>query len=628
MAILHKNISAEGDIHNPKWFSGANNGDVAWRNELGVLESTDELVLPAALNFVDGSVAPPTSNSGDIYVLSSGASVNAGWGTVALGDWVRYNGTTWNVITPQKSTLCYNETLDKLFSYSGSVWAEVGGGGGTDVNAVHVNAPSEISGITAKATPTASDLLIIEDVADGNNKKKITIGDLPSSGGGGIVNVTSAEKAGLSPSIGDFVYDTDLKRLQRYSGSLWVGVANGYGVLSLTSSIGEPTFYTSYTLAIAAASTGDNITQYGNINDSSNTTVIINKAININLNGFTYTNSSTGNSDSISINITGVKVKILNGVIKRTGGTYNQFQSRALIAAANTDIELTGTTITANNGMVLSSSGSSIKILNGLFISTGLTGSQFSVLSTAQIIAASFESTGINKFQGILYNVKATSTIGYNQLQGSTSEARFCEFRVTDPSGGAGLNVDTGKVFYCDCFTAATSTLYAGLSLGGANSEAWYSLGYADNTHGIKVGSSVPKGIYNCTGINVNGNRYGVLLGNITEVLDSTFISVNGAGAVSCNGSDILIDSCNFKTESGLSYKRGFFDNGTSGNVRLYNCLIETAGSGAGNDSIKFSNGRTVYLAKNRIKGGTGITNPNGNSQTTTPDSVGNIILD
>jgi len=132
MAILHKNISAEGDIHNPKWFSGANNGDVAWRNELGVLESTDELVLPAALNFVDGSVAPPTSNSGDIYVLSSGASVNAGWGTVALGDWVRYDGTTWNVITPQKSTLCYNETLDKLFSYSGSVWAEVGGGGGAN----------------------------------------------------------------------------------------------------------------------------------------------------------------------------------------------------------------------------------------------------------------------------------------------------------------------------------------------------------------------------------------------------------------------------------------------------------------------------------------------------------------
>ena len=130
MAILHKNISAEGDIHNPKWFSGANNGDVAWRNELGVLESTDELVLPAALDFVDGSAAPPTSNSGDIYVLSSGASVNAGWGTVSLGDWVRYDGTTWNVITPQKSSLCYNETTDALNSYDGSIWSAIGSGGG------------------------------------------------------------------------------------------------------------------------------------------------------------------------------------------------------------------------------------------------------------------------------------------------------------------------------------------------------------------------------------------------------------------------------------------------------------------------------------------------------------------
>ena len=127
MAILHKNISAEGDIHNPKWFSGANNGDVAWRNELGVLESTDELVLPAALDFVDGSAAPPTSNSGDIYVLSSGASVNAGWGTVALGDWVRYDGTTWNDITPQKSTLCYDEDSDTLHSYDGTTWVAIGG---------------------------------------------------------------------------------------------------------------------------------------------------------------------------------------------------------------------------------------------------------------------------------------------------------------------------------------------------------------------------------------------------------------------------------------------------------------------------------------------------------------------
>ena len=187
MPILHKNITASADIHNPKWFSDANNGDYAWRNEQGNLETIDELLLPAALNFVDGSVAPPTSNVGDIYVLSSGGSVNAGWGSVSLQDWVRYDGAAWNAITPQKSSLCYNENSDTLLSFNGLAWAAIGGG---------------------------------------------------------IDNVTSAQKAALSPNTGDFVYDTDLNSLQRYNGSVWVSVANGYGLVSVNDSNGVTTYYT------------------------------------------------------------------------------------------------------------------------------------------------------------------------------------------------------------------------------------------------------------------------------------------------------------------------------------------------------------------------------------------------
>ncbi len=52
---------------------------------------------------------------------------------------------------------------------------------GTDGDAIHDNVPSEISAITEKSTPTSSDYLIIEDVADSNAKKRITIGNLPSS---------------------------------------------------------------------------------------------------------------------------------------------------------------------------------------------------------------------------------------------------------------------------------------------------------------------------------------------------------------------------------------------------------------------------------------------------------------
>ncbi|QDP46531.1 MAG: hypothetical protein GOVbin4342_56 [Prokaryotic dsDNA virus sp.] len=127
MPILHKNITASADIHNPKWFSDANNGDYAWRNEQGNLETIDELLLPAALNFVDASVAPPTSNANDIYVLSSGGSVHVDWGSVSVNDWVRYDGAAWNSITPQKSSLCYDENSDTLLSFDGTAWVGIGG---------------------------------------------------------------------------------------------------------------------------------------------------------------------------------------------------------------------------------------------------------------------------------------------------------------------------------------------------------------------------------------------------------------------------------------------------------------------------------------------------------------------
>jgi len=49
----------------------------------------------------------------------------------------------------------------------------------TDPDAIHVNVAAEIDGITAKATPTVSDILVIEDAADSNNKKKVLLGNLP-----------------------------------------------------------------------------------------------------------------------------------------------------------------------------------------------------------------------------------------------------------------------------------------------------------------------------------------------------------------------------------------------------------------------------------------------------------------
>lgn len=59
--------------------------------------------------------------------------------------------------------------------------APVAGGAATDPNAIHDNAAGEIAAIAAKGLPTGADRLLIEDAADGDNKKSILISNLPAT---------------------------------------------------------------------------------------------------------------------------------------------------------------------------------------------------------------------------------------------------------------------------------------------------------------------------------------------------------------------------------------------------------------------------------------------------------------
>jgi hypothetical protein len=69
-------------------------------------------------------------------------------------------------------------------SYEAGAGAGTGGGDTNfDPDAIHDNVSAEISLITEKASPVSGDLIIIEDSADSNNKKKVQIGNLPSGGG-------------------------------------------------------------------------------------------------------------------------------------------------------------------------------------------------------------------------------------------------------------------------------------------------------------------------------------------------------------------------------------------------------------------------------------------------------------
>jgi hypothetical protein len=135
-----------------------------------------------------------------LTISAAGGTVYRNGSTTALGATtiaVPVGNHTFRVWTPDAgSTLFLDDTVvtgaDLPIVDAGSYFTTdnveaalqqlgAGGGGGTDTNAIHVNASGEISGIASKTTPTTSDLLVIEDAAALNAKKKVTAGSLPVS---------------------------------------------------------------------------------------------------------------------------------------------------------------------------------------------------------------------------------------------------------------------------------------------------------------------------------------------------------------------------------------------------------------------------------------------------------------
>jgi len=86
-------------------------------------------------------------------------------------------GSKWVDVTADKAYVCVDSTA------SAAVWKDVTASGGADADAIHDNVTAEISAIAEKTTPVNADLLIIEDSAASNAKKRVQIGNLPSGGG-------------------------------------------------------------------------------------------------------------------------------------------------------------------------------------------------------------------------------------------------------------------------------------------------------------------------------------------------------------------------------------------------------------------------------------------------------------
>jgi hypothetical protein len=66
-----------------------------------------------------------------------------------------------------------------LTNHSPIAWKSITNGGGVDEDAIHDNVAGEIAAIPEKTVPVGTDLAVIEDSEDSNNKKRVQLANLP-----------------------------------------------------------------------------------------------------------------------------------------------------------------------------------------------------------------------------------------------------------------------------------------------------------------------------------------------------------------------------------------------------------------------------------------------------------------
>jgi len=123
------------------------------------------VTLDAADNDIDLDVADASTTQKGAIEIATQAEVDAGTDTV-------------RAVVP--------DTLDG-YALGGDLGGTLGSptvDDGADSTAIHDDTAGEIAAIAEKASPVSADLLIIEDSAAANVKKRVQIGNLPGGGGG------------------------------------------------------------------------------------------------------------------------------------------------------------------------------------------------------------------------------------------------------------------------------------------------------------------------------------------------------------------------------------------------------------------------------------------------------------
>ena len=274
------------------------------------------------------------------------------------------------------------------------------------------------------------------------------------------------------------------------------GGGGASGIFGISNSSGVYTYYTTLTLAMTAASSGQVIEMFADVTETGAVSVTLKTGVNINGNGHTYTLSNSGTANALIDNNVAVSCEIFNIKIVRTLGATPSNVANMCLSIFSTTSE-----IKCSNAFFKNTNGTSILNLGNLWgvsaVSTN--GTIGTIYSGGNIYDSYVESTNSNALFGNVGNIVNCTGIA------NTS--------------GIGINMNAGNVY--NSFGKSTSG--NGLSGGG---KFYNSIAVSTTGNAIDVGSGAE--LNQCTGISTSG--FGII-GNGHLAYQCRFISSSNYGA-------------------------------------------------------------------------------------------------
>lgn len=391
------------------------------------------------------------------------------------------------------------------------------------------------------------------------------------------------------------------------------------GIFGISDASGVYTYYATLTLAMAAATSGQTIEMFANVNETGAVTVALKDGVNINGNGHTYISSNAGITSAFkAADTVNTSCDILNLNAKRTNGTGGLSDSAALYLGTN------GTGTINCTGSTFTNTGTGSGILFG-------TNAGHSINNATAYAKTTYGAIGIFSSYGVRLNncIGYGTTGGYGIVCWTGGDLANC---IGYSDSGVGIYGQVGTQNNCTGVASTGTGFYAlnsavnctGRSISGTGFAANYVNNFI-NCVGISVsgtGFEAVFGSLNCTGISSSGIAYRVQYvahHNFTAKSTSNFPVWNTNGNAKLYNGVII---CDWNNVAGYGVK----GNGGAFPDVIVNCLFNLSNASAPylfNDVTA----QAISMRGNTYKGGAAFNINLTQAIVAVEDLQGNIFL-